>query len=331
MLASDPSIFIPGFEPLDFPGLSAAAKTAFMEAVFTFPPSEAQHAGWRREVLRGKRIDRSQLADHAQLANKTVAGFKMRPYTLDGDGGSPGDLGGKRSDGGNRSRLHTAATGISPAVLKALLDRYNVSVVLTLRRNRLKEALSWYKARALGINQFQGKAKGAKASASSAAAAEDGLESGPGQEPQPLQDAPKAGSAGAEVLAGGGKVAVNVTAVRGWLAYTEAVNAALRRAVVAAQRPTLTVWYEDFLDDPLGQAQRAAAFVGAPNGGRGVTPTSKFRKAGPDAIHDWVENFQVRGQGVQATLAWISGLPVVTRSQAGAPPCRWLCRSCAPP
>lgn len=297
MLASDPSVFVPGFEPLDFPGLSPAEKTAFMEAVFTFPPNEARHGAWRREILRGKRINRSQLASYAQLAGKTVAGFKMRPYTLDGDRGSQGNDAGR----GSRtlgSRLHTAATGLSPAALKAVLDRYNVSVVLTLRRNRLKEALSWYKARVLGIHQFQGSAKAAKASANFAAAAAGGELGWPGQEQQLIPQADgRAGIAGADGLASGGKVRVNITAVRGWLAYTEAVNVALRRAVVAARRPTLTVWYEDFLVDPAGEAQRAAEFVGVPHGGSGSPLASKFSKAGPDAIQDWVENIQVHGTG----------------------------------
>ena len=41
--------------------------------------------------------------------------------------------------------------------LRALLRRHRVSVVLVQRRNTLKEALSWYKAREAGIRQFRSK------------------------------------------------------------------------------------------------------------------------------------------------------------------------------
>ena len=45
-------------------------------------------------------------------------------------------------------------TGLDPEALKAVLDRHNVTVVLTHRANALKEALSWYRARERGVSQF---------------------------------------------------------------------------------------------------------------------------------------------------------------------------------
>ena len=43
MLGACPEVFVPGFEPLDVPGLTQAQKLAFMEATWTFPGVR----GWR--------------------------------------------------------------------------------------------------------------------------------------------------------------------------------------------------------------------------------------------------------------------------------------------
>lgn len=309
-LASDPAVFIPGFEPLDYPGLTAAQKIAFMEAAFTFPADAARFGAWRQELLRGKRVDRAQVQQFAQLAGKTVAGFKMRPYILDGGTGGDGNSSG--SGAGNStvgSRMHTAASGLSPAALRALLERYDVRVVLTLRRNRLKEALSWYKARELGIHQFSGRGKAAAAAAAVQAAT---AAAGSMAELQPTQQQHtgrrQQGQAGpllqAGGLADGAKLPINITKLRDWLEYADAVNAALREAAAACRRPTITVWYEDFLADPLGQARRAAAFVGAPHAGAHVRLSDKYRKAGPDEVHAWVSNYQARATTWLAAGGW---------------------------
>ncbi|KAI3429348.1 hypothetical protein D9Q98_005443 [Chlorella vulgaris] len=263
MLATDPSVFVPGFEPLDFPGITAAQKTAFIDAAFTFPRNAAAFISWRQELMQAKRVDRSKLTTFSQLAGKTVAGFKMRPYTL---ASSSSNSSGNSSAGGSTgSRMHTAASGLSPSEIKALLDKYDVSLIVTLRRNRLKEALSWYKARELGINQFQLQRGGRRMQTATV----DNVS-----------------------LGGGIKVHIDIGKLRRWLQYTDVVNAALRQAVADSGRPALTVWYEDFLEDPLGQARRAATFIGVPHGGRRLRASSKFSKAGPDAISDWVVNVQ---------------------------------------
>ena len=320
MLASDPAVFVPGFEPLDRAGLTAAQKTAFVEATFTFPASEAGFAAWRRELLpvAGMRVERRQIQSFSQLDGKTVAGFKLRPYSaLDtpsppgngsGGGTSTGSSGGSATSAAGTGTapaapaapatpataapppvpgMHTALSGLGPAAFKALLQRYNVSVLLALRHNTLKEALSWYKARELGVSQFTIRKQGREAATGAGVGDEEEEEASGGQQqqqrPQQAQQAQQPG-----------KLTLDIPRVLHWLNYTARVNAQLRQAAAFYARPTLTVVYEELLADPLGQAQRAAAFVGVPGGGRGLRLSSKFKKAGPDAIHDWVENYGVR-------------------------------------
>eukprot|EP00887_Chlorella_sp_A99_P003192 scaffold9.g3192.t1 len=301
MLASLPEVLVPGFEPLDVPGMNQAQKLAFseravVEATFTFPADPAAFPAWRRELLPppATRVNRSALSSFSQLAGKTSAGFKMRPYVLEW--------------GGNRS--HTGAAGVSRPALRALLHRYNVSVLLTLRRNRVKEALSWYKARELGVRQFG--ARGRSGSGGGAAAhgsAVDGSARGTGRG---LAATARARSADAEG-AGGAWAAIaqaeqqqqqqpsssvqhpsvpltiNVTSLLNWLNYTEEANRRLLEAAAYYGRPTLTIWYEDFLADPLGQAARAAAHAGTDP--RRLVPSARFAKAGPDCLTDAVANF----------------------------------------
>ena len=77
----------------------------------------------------------------------------------------------------------------------------------------------------------------------------------------------------------------------GWLEYCEYVRSRLLEAVEFLGRPTLTVFYEDFLANPLEQAARAAAFVGAASAG--LRPPTRFQKAGPDDLQLAVANFGV--------------------------------------
>jgi hypothetical protein len=354
MLATHPSVFIPGFEPLDQAGLTAAQKTAFLEATFTFPASEAGFAAWRRELLpvAGMRVDQRQIRSFNQLAGNTVAGFKLRPYSKLDSPNMPGTGAGSGSSsdvnaisGGSTDTapappaapaaaaqppapgMYTALTGLSPVAFKALLQRYNVSVLLTLRHNTLKEALSWYKARELGVSQFTIRKHGRAAAAAgvdagegAAAEAEADEKAAGGQQQQTQQEQQ------AKQVQHAGKLTVDIPRVLHWLNYTARVNAQLRQAAAYYARPTLTVWYEELLADPLGQAQRAAAFVGVPDSGRGMQLSSKFRKAGPDGIQDWVQNFGVSltwGVNSNTTCyaaAWNSCLPASSRAhcQLGA-------------
>lgn len=336
MLAALPEVFVPGFEPLDAPGLSPAQKLAFMEAAFTFPATPTAFAAWRRELLPAPhiRVNRTLVRDFGQLEGKTVAGFKLRPYAGAGNQSHTAMTGGreplllpaiwkKSSDcvrwpgrpagwlagweaevlpcsracsfscGNATLRPALFPSGLDPAAVRALLRRYNVSLLLTLRRNRVKEALSWYKARELGLRWaaaelelaflarefFLSSAPGVLGSSAVSAGHERGLAqkctntemlmslvgrqfnavkaqrhlgvpqllqgpAAPG--PQPPQHPPA------------GPVAVNVTALLGWLAYVDWVNGALLNATVAFQRPKLTIFYEDFLADPLSVVAEAA-------------------------------------------------------------------------
>lgn len=319
MLAQAPSVFVPGFEPLDFPGLSAQQKLAFLEATFAFPAAPAGHAAWRAALtppLPGLRVDRQALRSFAQLAHKSVSGFKLRPYVLSdepqaallanhsstgaGASASAGAAAAAAAEAAaasaGRPGGHTALTGLDPAALRALLQRHNVSVLLTQRRNVLKEALSWHRARDLGVSQFTAiraaRAAGGSVSSSSMSSRSVGGVRG---------SAGSAGSAGAGGSGGGagqGLLAVDIPRLRHWLDYTARVNAELRRAAQYYGRPTLTVWYEDFLADPLREARRAAAFVGVPEAEvAALALSSKFRKAGPDAIQELVSNYGVRRVG----------------------------------
>ena len=237
MLGSLPEVFIPGFEPLDVAGLAPAAKLSFLRAAFAFPRAAPDYLAWRAAlVASGARINRTALdRGWSALKGKRVAGFKLRPYVAD-------DWGGNRS--------HTAASGLDPAELRAVLQEQRVVAVLTLRRNRVKEALSWYRAREAGLRQF-GRRDG--------------------------QQAPAAGAP------------VNLTALQGWIKYSTYVNTQLQQAATFLGLPTLTMWYEDFLADPVGEAARAATFVGADP--TLLRESARFLKATPDALRDAVTNF----------------------------------------
>lgn len=164
------------------------------------------------------------------------------------------------------------------SAVKALLERRGVRVLLTLRRNALQEALSWYRARDMGLSQFSLELGANKGSSIDA-------DEGVGK-----QEADKSNS---KLLPG--PVAVNVTRLQGWLAYVEHANAALLEAAELFGRPTLTVWYEDFLADPASVIQQAAEFVGAASPLPGYEPVSKFRKASTGRLRDDVANFEARG------------------------------------
>lgn len=294
----------------------------------------------------GLRVDRKQLSHPAQLEGKSVAGFKLRPYPLAGVAGSGllgaggteqaaqlampgedchtgssvacsdedpaagskasmgGDDGAARSSGGGG---HTAMAGLDPAAVRALLHRHNVSVLLTLRRNTLKEALSWYKARKLGVSQFTAWRPGAPAAARGSSSASSSTAGGEGVNVSHAAarkeqasggdsaDGKGRSDGGSAAPAGSRKLLVDITAVLRWLSYTERVNAQLQQAVAFFGRPTLELWYEDFQADALGTAQRAAAFIGVPPAAAdGLQPSRKFKKAGPDAIEDWVDNYKAR-------------------------------------
>ncbi|KAL4447517.1 hypothetical protein ABPG75_004736 [Micractinium tetrahymenae] len=323
MLASHPSVFVPGFEPLDMDGLTAQQKLRFLEATFSFPApgAAADWARWRSHLLPpvpGLRVDRGQLSAPGQIMGESVAGFKLRPYPLVGiagggpPSGSSGAGGGSSGSTGGGGGGHTALAGLNPAAVRALLQRHNVSVLLTLRRNTLKEALSWYKARELGVSQFTARQAGRTSTDNSSAAGSNvGRVDHAASPGAPSSAATSAGGFGAgsgmpssdghagsgTSAAGSGKLTADIPRVLRWLNYTERVNAQLRQAAAYFDRPTLTIWYEDFQADPLGVAQRAADFIGVPNGSsggsaHGLQLSSKFRKAGPDAIEGWLENYE---------------------------------------
>lgn len=207
------------------------------------------------------------------------------------------------SSGRSSSRGHTAMSGLDPAAVNALLHRHNVSVLLTLRRNALKEALSWYKARELGVSQFTARRDGRAAVGGSSKAASDSHVTAYRAEAREAaaSGGQVAGSGSREgdaaaLAAGAGKLHVDVPALIRWLNYTDRVNGQLRQAAAYFGRPTLTLWYEDFQADPVGTAQRAAAFIGVPGGSSGgLRLSGKFQKAGPDAVEDWVANHEASG------------------------------------
>lgn len=219
MLAQLSPVFIPGFEPLDADGLSPAQKLAFLQATFAFPKSPADYPAWRDALappgMPGLRMERGALRRWAQLAGKTVSGFKMRPYVLGGGSSSGAAAGGAAAasaaidaaaDGGSSnasgSHGHTAMTGLDPATVRDLLHRHNVSVVLTLRHDTLREALSWHKARDLGVSQFTARA------ASRAAAGEGAAGQGDGRAPSATPPPPR--------------LRIDIPRLRHWLEYAGA-------------------------------------------------------------------------------------------------------------
>lgn len=308
-------MFVPGFEPLDVAGLTPEQKVEFLSATFSFPRTAAAWPAWRAALapsVPGLRVDHKALRSYDQLEGKSVAGFKLRPYMLgesaqgSGGGVESGSASSRDSNSSTEaaaaaagsSRGHTAMTGLSPIVVRELLHRHNVSVVLTVRHNLVKEALSWHKARDLGISQFQAIKAGGKAtsgSRSSEGTAHVGGSSGDARQPQQAQQVHRAAGSASTSM-----VTVDIPRVLHWLNYTVRVNEELRRAVAYYNRPNLTVWYEDFLADPLGEARRVAAFIGvSPADVAALQLSSKFKKAGPDAIQGWMANYRVSWGGVR--------------------------------
>lgn len=238
LLGSAPAVFVPGFEPLDAPGLTPAQKLAFLEAAFAFPAADAASstwAAWRAALsppVPGLRVNRAALRQGpATLAGKSVAGFKMRPYTFSEDGctdtnsSSSGACGNASTAAAAGGKGHTAMTGLDRAAVRELLRRHNVSVLLTMRQNSLKEALSWHKARDLGVSQFTAikatKSSGSSGSGGSAGAAAAAAAASQGQQQR--------------------RLAVDIPRVLHWLNYTARVNGELREAAAFFGRPTLTV------------------------------------------------------------------------------------------
>lgn len=138
-----PGVYVPGFEPLDNPNgpveesfLSTEQKMTFLDAIMNMPQSPSEFDEWKARVLPNQyiRVDRQSIQDYKQIANSTVAGFKMRPYTLDGDS-------------------MPAMINLNPDDVKKVLDKHQVNVVLSWRSNIVKSALSWYRARVLGKRQ----------------------------------------------------------------------------------------------------------------------------------------------------------------------------------
>lgn len=265
-----------------------------------------------------------------------------------------------------------------------------MTLLVTLRRNTVKEALSWYKARELGVNQFaaareqrgqqrrQRPQQGPGVLGSSGATLAEGRAQEAGATPEQLElgllegaltgngmgnstassivgsgsirrssgsgasgrgartlsealpaagGAPAAaGSSGAAAAAPMAAVAVNVTQLLGWLNYTEHVNQQLRSAVRSFQRPTLEIYYEDFLSDPLGTVGAAARFIGADP--TPLRPSAYFTKQAPDSLQDAVANFQVGGgqtplllQSYMISLAPSSPAACYLRPSSPAPAC----------
>lgn len=249
MLASLPDVIIPGFEPLDVAGLGPEHKLNFMAAAYDLPRHPSAFPAWKDKLFPPDakiRVDKkwSKIENLPELAAKTVSGFKFRPYVL------PHNV-----VGSNSNASHTGMTGLDPSAIKSLLASQNVSILLTLRQNAVKEALSWHKAIDMGIRQF------------------DTIK----QHNDHLRSQP---------------VSVNITAMLSWLEYVDIVNELLQSAVREFQRPTHVIYYEDFLEDSVGVVKKAAEFIGA--NGEGVQASSKFVKMGSDDLKEAITNFKVR-------------------------------------
>lgn len=196
--------------------------------------------------------------------------------------------------------------------MKALLHKYDVRLLVTLRRNTLLEAFSWYYARELGIRQFEAARRQRQGSAgSSAAGGEQGAAGAAGAASLPAGSGGSRGVGDSGGWPAGGVVAasvVNATQLLRWLNYTEHVNERLQEAVAYFERPTLTLVYEDFAADPLGAAARAAAFVGADPAR--LQPSARFTKRGSDSLADRVLNLQV---GLGLTARWGLGCKIALK------------------
>ncbi|CAG9461558.1 unnamed protein product [Pedinophyceae sp. YPF-701] len=208
-----PDVYVPGFEPLDVEGLDGPRKLDWMDNLFSITHDDGFEAGtWLNGVLQlgepwRPRVNATKaIAVATSSSTPHAVGFKMRPF--------PGQ--------------HTAWTGMDPWALRETLARHNVRVVVMMRRNALKQAISWHLARDQDISQFA-------------------------REPDSAEDQ---------------DIQLDVVRVRLWIKYVERTNLWLVSAARFLGRPWHVVWHEDYIADAHQTLSDTASFLGLPSESR---------------------------------------------------------------
>ena len=294
-----PEVYVPGFEPLEVENMTGDDKLAYMDHVFSLPAPPTPGAAtlsaflgdpWHREDAAFRAIPGNPMRlyhDAAPTASVRASGFKFRPFD------------------GRRTGLR----GVDRARLRALLHAHDVSIVLSTRLNTLKTAVSWYRARELGLNQFHARGPtNASLRMLTTLQQPRGEEAAEGEAPDAIVLPSGAASIPSIPLLpssdGSSRAAwFNLTTFDRWLHFVESTDRALVAAVTYFNRPTLTVAYERLAADPVTAIGEVAAFVGVPArpgregvagkslGEMPVRPSARFVKSGSDRLRDMIANF----------------------------------------
>jgi hypothetical protein len=235
MVGSIPDVFVPGFEPLEVENATAEQKIRFIELTFDLPSTQDEYLGWQQELLSlsdssGIRLNRQQLPTFEQVAAKDAAGFKIRPYF------------GKR----------TGFRDLDLSLLKEMLERHEVSLILSTRHNTLKSAASWYRARENGLNQFH-LSQSAEFDASQ-------------------------------------KIDFDLGRFQEWVQFVENTDKELLDSISFFQRPTITVDYERLEKDPINTMKHVAHFLQVD--ATKIASSGRFKKTGSDSLRKMIRNFE---------------------------------------
>jgi hypothetical protein len=272
-----PGVLVPGFEPLESRSLSADMKMSYMEAAFSLPRDAAAFPPWRAELLRcGVRQHPGLFEAFEDVESIGVVGFKMRPYVRDNTrhretvwwSAEEYDWSAAQREAQRDSDMAPGMLGMDPLTVRSLLHRHNVTLVVVTRANSVKEALSWYRARELGLSQWNHEYH---------RMSRMGL---PEVVPQTAQGQVPHHPA----------VQVDVHKFWEWLLFVESANKALEEAPAFFRRPVVNILYEDYNADYHAALQPLARLWGLDPGKTRVD--TSFRKAtAGQTLPDLVANF----------------------------------------
>ena len=275
-----PGVLVPGFEPLESRSLSADVKLTYMEAAFELPRDAGAFPAWRSDMQRcGVRQHDWLYAAFEQVESIDIVGFKMRPYVRNNTShretvrwsAEAYDWTEEQRAGGH-SDMAPGMVGLDPLTVRNLLHRRNVTLVVVTRENSVKEALSWYRAREVGLSQWSPEYRllGPPGTGLLAGAGGAGRVAAPHGEyqHQPIE--------------------VDLDAFWDWLLMVESANRALEEAPAYFHRPVQHILYEDYAKDNAAALRPLTRLFGLP----AQPALTSFRKAtaGQD-LPDLVSNF----------------------------------------
>jgi len=162
--------------------------------------------------------------------------------------------------------------GLDPSTVRNLLHRHNVTLVVVTRGNSVKEALSWYRAREVGLSQWNLENRVLGPPGTGLLTGADGV---------------------GRVAAPQGEhrhqsIEVDLDEFWDWLLMVESANRALEEAPAFFHRPVKHILYEDYAKDNAAALRPLARLFGLP-----AQPVfTSFRKAtAGQELPDLVSNF----------------------------------------